>query len=112
MSLYGNYIKERLNHEIVETENGFATFKHVDSNGTPAVYIMDIYVKQEFRKSREAAGMADAVVKIARERGCKLLIGTVVPSANNSTISLKVLIGYGMSLLSASNDLIVMKKEI
>ncbi len=112
MSMYGSYIKERLGDEIMETDRGFATYKYVDSNGIPAVYIMDIYVRPDFRKENVASELADAIVNIALKDGRKLLIGTVVPSSNGSTASLKVLLGYGMSLLSASNDVIVMKKEI
>jgi hypothetical protein len=56
--------------------------------------------------------MADEVVCLGLVNGCHLLVGTVVPSAKNSTPSLKVLLAYEMSVHSASNDLIVFKKEI
>lgn len=112
MSMYGNYIKERLGDEIVETEKGFATYRFVELNSVPAVYLVDIYVNPDFRKENVASDLADVVVKMALRVGCKLLIGTIVPSSKNSTVSLKVLLGYGMTLFSASNDLIVFKKEI
>ena len=109
MSLYAEYIKEHRNDEIVETEHGFATYRYLDSN---SVYIVDIYIQPDHRKSKLASVIADEVVKAAKLRGCTKLLGTVTPSANNSTISLKVLLGYGMSLKSSSNDLIIMEKEI
>lgn len=110
--MYGDYIKERLGHGIIERDEGFATYEFIDSHGVKCVYIRDIYVRPDFRRTSIASDMADAVVTIAIEAGCKRLIGTVVPSAKGSTNSLKVLLGYGMSLHSCGNDLIVFKKEI
>lgn len=73
---------------------------------------MDIYVEHEFRKLGIAAGMADAIADEAKKKGCKEMIGTVVPNAKGSTSSLRVLISYGMHLLKASDNLIVVKKDI
>lgn len=109
MSLYAEYIKEHRNDEIIEMEHGFATYRYLDSN---SVYIVDIYIQPDHRKSKLASVIADEVVKASKLRGCTKLLGTVTPSANNSTVSLKVLLGYGMSLKSSSNDLIIMEKEI
>lgn len=109
MSLYAEYIKERLGDECIETEEGFASYRFVDA---ATVYIVDIFVKKQFRKSESASKMADMVVEAAKAKGCTKLIGTVIPTANNSTTSLRVLIGYGMTLDSASQNLIVFKKEI
>lgn len=112
MSLYGDYIRERLNDGIIENANGFATYRFIDSNGVPAVYIVDIYVVPDARKSKLASEMADEIVKIGLHNGCRQLIGTVCPSAKGATDSLKVLLAYGMSLFSADKDVIIFKKEI
>lgn len=108
MSLYADYLKERSNREIIEDDKGFATFY---INGDTA-YIEDIFVKKEYRKSGAASNYADQIVVIAKERQCKKLYGTVIPSANNSTISLKVLLGYGFELDNCLNNIIVLKKDI
>lgn len=112
MSVYGDYIKERLNDEIIERDEGFATYRYLDHDGISSVYIVDIYVRPDFRKTKVASEMADSIVEKAMTRGCKRLLGTVVPSASRSTDSLKVLIGYGMDLISSAQDMIVFKKEI
>ena len=109
MSLYGDYLRERTFDEIIETEKGFATYRFMDDS---CVYIIDIYVKPEFRKSGAASDIADTIVEIAKKRGCYKLMGSVVPSTKGSTTSLKVLLGYGMSLESSSNDFIIFSKEI
>lgn len=108
-SLYASYLSERTNDKIIETLEGFVTYRYIN---TKTVYIVDIYTCPECRGAGVASRFADKVVVEAKAKGCTELIGTVVPSAKNSTISLKVLIGYGMTLDSSSQDLIVFKKEI
>lgn len=109
MSLYADYIKEHRNDGCIESDKGFCTYRFLNEK---QVYIVDIYVIPSERQTKEASLMADLVVKEAKEKGCKELLGTVVPSAKNSTTSLKVLLGYGMTLDSSSNDLIVLKKVL
>jgi GNAT superfamily N-acetyltransferase len=115
MSLYGQYIAERLGDKIVEDERGFATYRFLDSPSAPgkgAVYIVDLYVRPEFRKTRLASAMADEICKEALRVGCVEMLGTVAPSAKNATDSIKILLAYGMTILSASPDLIIFRKEL
>ena len=109
MSLYGDYIKERLNKHILETDRGFATYVFTDEK---TVYIDDIYVCPEFRKSHEASILANKIISIAKDRGCNKLLGRVVPSTKNSTDSLKVLLAYDMKLAGSTSDFILFSKEI
>ena len=108
MSLFAEYIRERCNKEIIETEKGFLTYFFIPAG----VYIEDLYIKPDFRHSHEASKMADKVAEIAKARGVTKMYGTVMPSANNSTDSMKVLIAYGFKIDSAEHNAIVMVKEI
>lgn len=109
-SLYARYLRERTQDEIIETDKGFATYRYLNEQKT--VYIVDIYVLPDLRKSGIASELANFIVEIAKVKGAKELIGTVTPSAKNSADSIRVLLGYGMTLLSASNDMIVFRKDI
>lgn len=109
-SLYASYLNERTNDEILESQDGFATYRFI--NDGKSVYIIDIFTKPEVRKTGYAAALADIIVKRAKEKGCTELIGTVVPSTKGATTSLKVLLAYGMELQSAAPDLIVFRKGI
>lgn len=109
MSLYAQYVMERCGDHSIETEYGFATYRYLND---AIVYIVDIYVVPEERKSNKASAIADEVVRAAKLRGCKKLWGTVCPTANGSTASLKVLLGYGMTLHSSANDCITFEKDI
>lgn len=109
MSLYSNYLREKTQDHIIEMDQGFATYRFMDEK---TVYIVDIYVLPDFRKQNLASTIADTIVDVARKKGCNKLLGSVVPSNKGSTISLKVLLGYGMTLKSSSNDFVVFEKEI
>lgn len=108
MSMFAEYLKEKTDDMIVETPEGFATYRYVDNS----VYIIDLYVKPDFRRTYAASTIADNIVDEALKHGCNKLLGSVVPSNKGSTDSVKVLLAYGMSLDSSSNDFILFKKEI
>jgi GNAT superfamily N-acetyltransferase len=108
--MYGRYLIEKTNDHILETDKGFATYRYLDENKT--VYIVDLFVLPDFRKEHVASTIADQIVELARHVGCTKLLGSVVPSNKNSTDSVRVLLAYGMSLKSSSNDFLVFEKEI
>lgn len=108
MSLFGDYIKQRENKDIIETDKGFATYSVVKDG----IYIEDIFVSSDYRHSHEAARMADQIAIIAKEKGLNKLFGSISPTANHSTSSLKVLLAYGFQLDSATNNFILLKKDI
>lgn len=110
LSLYADYLLERTGDKIVETDFGFATYRHlIDQKST---YIVDIYVIPKFRREKLASSLADHIAKEAKDMGHEKLLGSVVPSTNGSNESLKALLGYGMKLKSSSNDFIIFEKEL
>lgn len=109
MSLYSNYLLERTADQIIENEDGFITYRFLNKN---QVYIIDIYVLPDRRKSGLAGKLADQVIELAKARGCKEALGTVVASTKGSDDSIKILQSYGMKLFSHSNECIVFRKDI
>lgn len=109
MSLYADYIQEREDKEIIENDKGFATFKCFE-NGE--CYLQDIYVIPVERKNNVATQMADKVVEIARERGCKLLVGSVCTDDKYATRNMKVFLAYGMQIYKTAGTMIFLKKDI
>lgn len=110
MSLYAEYLRERTDDQILEIDEGFATYRFVDDN--KGVYIVDIYIKPEARRYGHASKLADTISEIARKRGCTFMLGTVKPSAKGSTESLKALLAYGLCLSFSQVDGIVLRKEL
>lgn len=108
MSLFSDYNKELLDKDILETDKGFATYSEVEDG----IWIENIFVSKEHRKTAEASRMADQIAEIAKERGLTKLFGSVTPSANQSTASLKVLLAYGFKLNSSTNNFIWLEKRL
>ena len=109
MSLYAEYARELLGRSVIETDKGFITYRYPDES---TVYIENLYVIPDFRKTALASAMADEVILEAKTKGCTKCLGSVIPSANNSTVSMKVLLAYGFQIDSATTDFILMKKDI
>jgi len=107
-SLYSKYIKEREGKEIIESGIGFMTYKIKGDE----CYVADVYIEPEFRKSGIASEMCSKIEKIARERGCKFLTGTVTPSLEGANVSLISQLNYGFKLHSCINDFIILKKDL
>jgi predicted GNAT family acetyltransferase len=109
MSLYASYILERLNDHIIEEEHGFITYRFLPNN---QMYIIDIFIEKNHRRSGLATELTNRVFEIAKNNNITTVLGTVVPSANNSTDSLKAILFYSFTLQSASDNLIIFKKEM
>lgn len=77
----------------MECSHGFATYKFRDND----CYIIDIYVEPEKRKLGVAAEMANQIAAIAKQKGYKILTGSVDSRAHGAESSAAVLKSYGMS---------------
>lgn len=109
MSLFSDYLAERSNEFVIESEKGFVIYSFTDPK---TVYIKEIFTASEHRKSHIATDLANQVITIAKSKGCTKALGSVVPSIRNATTSLKVLLAYGMKLNSSTNDLILFDMDI
>lgn len=109
LSHYGQYLKERSNTGIVETEDGFATFEYVSED---VVYIIDLFVVPERRKQRVAASIADSIVEAAVKDGKKYLLGSVDVTAKGAEASINVLEAYGMKPYKVAEPMIFYIKDI
>lgn len=108
MSLFAEYKKERENKETYETEHGFATYV---INGEEC-YIEDIYVRPEYRRFKYGTEIGNEVMRIAKEKGCKYLTGTVYTHLGDPTASVKSLFSFGFKVMSADKNVIYFLKEI
>lgn len=114
MSLFGRYIKERDGKDIVEDDEGFATYKFTEDG---QCYLEDLYVIPDLRGPQPsgkgtAARYADKVCEIAKKKGCITLYGSVVPSKPNASVNIQTLFKYGFKLKSSMNDFILFEKEL
>ncbi len=108
--MYAKYLRERTEDLIMECDFGFATYRYLNDRKT--VYIMDIFVDREARQRGLASDMANEISREAKELGCVEMLGTIKPSAKGSTTGLKVLLAYGMTLHSASDVVLICRKDL
>ncbi len=109
LSLYAQYVAERLGRGIVETEDGFATFDYISDD---TVYIVDLYVTPEKRKSRVASTIADKICEEAVKSGRKYLLGSVDTTTKGAESSVKVLQAYGMHFHKEAKPMLFFAKQI
>jgi len=104
MSLYAEYLSERTDDKIIETDFGFAVYRHWEDN---AIFIVDVYVKPAFRKALLASSL---VKKIIAAHAPSVLYATIVPKARGSTEALIAALKFGAILDSSTNEFILIKK--
>lgn len=110
ISHYGRYVYEREGKSIHETDKGFVTYVFWPKFNS--VYMEDIYVAPEFRRSKVTFELVSAVESVARLKGYKTLVGSVKPTANGATTSLKGMLAHGFEVDSCDGNLIWFKKLI
>ena len=109
MSMYADYIKERTNDKILESDEGFVTYRLLNEN---QVFIVDLYIRPEFRRLRKATSMADMVCNWAHHAGCTEVLATVCTNAKGCDVSRKSIESYGMKLVQTIGQVELYAKEI
>ena len=107
--MWADYQNERLGKQVIENDKGFAIYDYIDAE---QCYLEDIYVKPEFRKTGVASELADIVTELAKAKGCKYLIGSVVCGLNGDTNAMKAFLAYGMRLSEVNGRVIILSKDI
>lgn len=110
MSLYGEYIREREGLDILETKNGFVVWSVNGDN----LWIHELYIRPEARRSKLATAMAQAVVTRAKTLGCSKMFAQVDMMTRCATLSKAAVLSFGMVPVKASDDgeRILFAKEI
>ena len=93
---------------MLENEHGFVVFQYFGE----FTYIVDIYVKPEMRKTKVASELANEVCAISKAMGKKYIVGSVNVNAHGATVSLKVLLAFGMRVDSVDGQMIYFKKNL
>jgi len=106
--MYKAYVEELTDDIVLETERGFLSYQIQSDH----IYMKDIYIAPEFRKTHEASRMVDQIVVIARGLGIKKLLGSIKPSNKTATMSMKAHLAYGFVLDSCVNDFILLRKDV
>lgn len=107
-SMFAQYKMEREGKSVLENEHGFAVFYFKDN----MCVVDDIFILKTHRDKDHAKELLETIKGLAREKECKLLIGSVSPNAIGCHRSLEMCLHYGFKLLSSTNDLIYLSMEL
>jgi GNAT superfamily N-acetyltransferase len=108
MSLYGKYIEERLDWNIIEKDYGFIVWsEHKDH-----FIIEEIFVLAEERSKGYARDLIGEVEAHAIMNKVPYLIGSVWPHTKGSTETVHAMIKIGCKLMSADGGRILLQKKV
>lgn len=107
-SLLAQYIQEGKGKSTLESDKGFAIYSFVNDG----CYIEEIFILKEYRKTGEASRLTDQIVEIARQKGCKKLLGSIIPSTSVATNSIRAMIAYGFKVTGSISNFIYLEKDL
>lgn len=107
-SNYALYIKEREGKDIIETEQGFATY-YFDED---SVYIADVYVRPEYRNKNVAKDFFETIEEIAKEKGLKECITYADTSAKGYEISKSALLSNSFEIIGFVDNMVFFKRNL
>jgi len=106
--MYKDWFEEYHNCYVFECEFGFSSYNISDN----ILYIHDVFVKKDYRKSGKMAIIADKIIEIAKKQNCKKVIGFVNYPSKYPEYSLKAQIKYGFKIKSVTDGCITLEMEI
>lgn len=107
--MYVDYWREKDTATVIEKDYGFAV---VVPDSPEVLYLKEIYIKPEFRKSGKGRELLTEVESIAKEAGMTHVLGSVCTGISGDTDSLKAQLACGFRLLKSDNYMIFLIKEI
>jgi len=109
MSLYAEYLKERLDYDTVEIDGiGFASYKFL----ADAILVAEIFVRPENRKQGFCRKLVDKLCKIASDCGLEYLVGQISVNAVGMKDILAIVINHGGEILNADGGIIYFRWRI
>ena len=108
MSLWSDYVEERLGWKTIEVEGGFITF----SLAPPNAAIEEFYVKPELRGTSLAKRLADWAFRAAAEAKCSTMYARVTPGIPGCDHAMRSNLHYGFKLAGVRGNDIILQKEI
>ena len=109
--MYFKYIKERLGKDSIQYEDkAFAIF--FDYPAENAIYVEDVYVSPDYRRSGIGEKIMEDMCNLAKEANRKYLLGSVDITSNNPEASLIGMLKNDFKLYKTDDSMLYVRKEI
>lgn len=108
-SLYKRFTEERCpSRYVYETEDGFAMYEIEGDR----CYIIELYVLPEKRRFGTAKKICEQVGNIARQKECRVILGSWDPRSECASLSLKAILALGLKPLCIDGNLVFFIMEL
>jgi GNAT superfamily N-acetyltransferase len=107
-TLYAEYLSERMDGEILESEKGFITYK---VNGTEC-FIIDMFVSKKYRSASFGRDFINELCDIALQRGCNIITANVHLWDKGHDNTLIAAFKTGFKISNAENGVLIIYKKI
>lgn len=108
MTLWADYVTERLGWSVLYEDDGFIAYHIVPPN----LSIEELYVRPEARETGLARHFADRVILEGRQQGCTKVWTTVRPGYPGAERAMKIALAYGFRMMRNDGDATILMKEI
>ena len=108
MSLYGKYIKEKFNFDIIEKEYGFISYQIQGET----CHAFDIYIEPEHRNRSLAQKLFGEVEEIAKAAGCRAITGSVSPKSKEAGRTMLIFLLHDFEIVGVAENTILICKEL
>lgn len=102
LSLYSQYIEECFGRYVIEDEKGFVAYDIREDT----CCIIDIFIIKEARRTGAFYKLCKQVHDIARNHGCKKIVGFIHLESKMSHASLKAQLSLGMRVVEADRGIL------
>lgn len=110
---FANYYLEELELTVVNTENGFITYKVCGEE----FVIQDVYVDPDKRKQGSGRAMLTQLEAMAREKGCKFVTGMCFKQNDDTDFEkfnqkLYTMLSVGLKVCLIQGNHVILKKYL
>jgi ribosomal protein S18 acetylase RimI-like enzyme len=103
-----DYIRERMPmKDVIETAEGFVIYYNIEAER--AVYIEEIYIKPQFRRSDIGSSLMRDIIK---ESVMPYMMGSIDVTTEGTAISLKAMLKQGFEPYRIEGNLMFLRKEL
>lgn len=108
LSLYGQYITECSDRNIIETPKGFIVYDIKDD----VCCVIDIFIVKEARSTGFCYKLCNQVREIALGLGCKKMVSWIDLRSKTAMQALKANLSLGMKVVEAQNNVLRLERDI
>lgn len=106
------YVKERMPNKSVINRDGIGFAIYYIYEAEQAIYLEDIFIVKESRKTGVGKSILEEVENKAKEMGFRYVLGSIDPTTENTDISLKSMLNTGFKPYRIYNELLFLRKDI